>query len=246
MRRHQCKYGFTLIEMLVASVIGAFIAIVAVSSLKAVTSARGIVDDGIAVSDELRFATDIIRKDLSNLYRDSNVESIKFDSEVDDSSGIGMTSLTFYAVSTVKARPDQPESDIYEIQYQLVTEEEGSVLTRRVCPIVGNEEEDELTAGGVLTMIARNIVLFNARYFDGTDWTDEWSLETEGALPELIEVTLSATDEDTENKGNPLVRNFLVNFPRMSESEQQSSEQTAAEGNVQTTGNNELLQQTQN
>ena len=76
--------AFTLIEMLVASVIGAFIAIVAVSSLKAVTSARETVDDGIAVSDELRFATDMIRKDLCNIYRDTDTESLKFECEVDD------------------------------------------------------------------------------------------------------------------------------------------------------------------
>ena len=208
--------GFTLLEMLVAAVIGAFIALVAVGSLRAVTEAKEQVNSNIAISDELRFAVRMLSEDLANFYRDSDIESMKLQGTLEASTDNSVTSLTMYTICTRKARLDQPEGDIYEVQYFLLSQDDRSSLMRRVCPIVGIEE-DELTQGGMLTTIAESIAGFQVRYYDGYSWLSEWSLETEGALPELLEVTLIASESMSPQQGDASTKSFIVNFPRFGE-----------------------------
>ena len=61
--------GFTLLEVMAASVITAFIAMVAVSGLVSVTSAREQIDEVTVVNDELRFVADNLRRDLAGAAR---------------------------------------------------------------------------------------------------------------------------------------------------------------------------------
>jgi type II secretion system protein J len=208
--------GFTLLEVLVAAVIGAFIALVAVGSLRAVTKAKEQVNNNIAVADELRFAMKMLSDDLANLYRDGDIENMKLEGTIEATAENPITSLTMYTICTHKARLNQPEGDIYEVQYYLLSEQDKSTLMRRVCPVVGIEE-DELTQGGMLTMIAENIAGFEVRYYDGYNWSSVWSLETEGALPELLEVTLVGSESTDTEQGSALMKSFVVNFPRFGE-----------------------------
>ncbi len=55
------------------------------------------------------------------------------------------------------------------------------------------------------------VTALNIRYYDGTDWVDEWDMEEEGRLPGAIEVTLSITDAD--NKGKSLTQAIVVYLP---------------------------------
>ena len=71
------KTGFTLVEIMAATVIGGFIAIVALGVLRTVTSAKEMVYSDTNATDELRFAARTIRNDLTNLYRDQSRQSVK-------------------------------------------------------------------------------------------------------------------------------------------------------------------------
>ena len=55
---------------------------------------------------------------------------------------------------------------------------------------------------------------FNLRYFDGSDWLDDWDSTTEtGALPVAIEVTLQLNDDrqkDPNVGGYRLSQVFLL------------------------------------
>ena len=216
MKQHLKKNGFTLLEVMVAAVIGAFLALVAVSSLRAVTKAKEQVNSNITISDELRFAVKILRDDLANLYRDGDIESMKLEGTIEAGREIPITTLTMYTICTHKARSDQPEGDMYEVQYYLLSEEDRSTLMRRICPVVGIEEDDQ-TLGGMLTAIAENIAGFEVRYYDGYDWSQEWSLEVDGALPELMEVTLIGSESMDAEQSSALIKTFVVNFPRLGE-----------------------------
>ena len=55
------------------------------------------------------------------------------------------------------------------------------------------------------------VTALNIRYYDGTDWVDEWDIEEEGRLPSAIEITLSITDAD--NKGKSLTQAVVVYLP---------------------------------
>ncbi|UCF16050.1 MAG: prepilin-type N-terminal cleavage/methylation domain-containing protein [Phycisphaerales bacterium] len=199
--------GFTLVEVLVASTIGSFIALVAVGSLRVIIGGSEAVDDNINSAAEVRFAANMIARDLANFYRDENYQNTRFIATIEELDDDSTTSyIVFYALSRKKARIGQPEGDIYEVEYYLVKDEETSALMRRQWP----NPHKELEPGGILTAIAENIEVFDIKYFDGEEWTDEWPEEMQ-SLPHLAEVTLVAKPS---GQGVPAAESLIVNFVR--------------------------------
>lgn len=191
---------------MVASTIGAFISLVAVGTLKAVISSNEQVDANINVASEVRFAANMIERDLTNIYRDEDYENTKLIGTVEDLAEYSTSYLVFYTINRTKARALEPEGDMYEVEYYLVKNEDGSFLMRRLWP----NPNDGFEPGGVLTTIAENIELFQIRYFDGEEWYDQW-LEDIETQPQMIEVTIAARPE---NQGMPIIESFIVNLTR--------------------------------
>ena len=110
------KYeAFTLLEVMIASVMGAFIALVALGSLRSVTAAKELVAENSSVSDELTFAARRIHADLINLYRDGDRSSVKFIGTIENDDYGPVKNIIFRTVSMAKARPADAESDVYEV-----------------------------------------------------------------------------------------------------------------------------------
>jgi general secretion pathway protein J len=208
MKMNSRKRGFTLVEVLLASIIGVFIALVAVGTLKVVTDSAGMVEESMSTAAEVQYAANMIQRDLTNFYRDKESENTRlvgFDNQNPDAPS---SQIVFYTVGRVKARYGQPESDIYEVEYLLRQEDSDSKsdLYRRLWPNPNKESQP----GGVLTRIAEGIDLFSIRYFDGEEWQFEWP-EDMGKMPELIEVTIGSGQPGDKA---PVVETFLVNFHR--------------------------------
>lgn len=201
-----------MVEVLVASTIGSFIALVAVGSLRVIIGGSEAVDNNINAAAEVRFAANMISKDLVNIFRDDQYSNMKFIctfEELDD--GSSTSHIFFYTVSRTKARVGLPEGDVYEVEYYLVKDEENSVLMRRQWP----NPHTDLEPGGILTVIAENVEMFDIQLFDGDEWAGEWPEEMQ-ALPQLIEVTLVAKPL---GRGVPPVETVLVNLARAQGSE---------------------------
>ncbi|HON90184.1 MAG TPA: type II secretion system protein GspJ [Sedimentisphaerales bacterium] len=219
MTRQRYK-GFTLAEVLVASTLSGFIAVVAVAALNAVANTAQAVGRVSEVDGEIRFAARMIAHDLANLYRDPNPENMKLLGGSQGTDSAGPPFLTFYMVGRAKARFDQPEGDVYEVEYFLGTrqeqdtgsfsraaEGEPTVLFRRLWP----NPDKERPPRGVLTPISGNIGIFYIRFYDGQEWRGEWTEEMR-MLPKLIEITLGTVPPE---KGDPVLEVFTVAFPRM-------------------------------
>lgn len=206
------RSGFTLVEVLAASVITAFIALVAVGGLVSVTAARGQIDEVTVVNDELRFVADGLRRDLSGLYRNKN--AMLFEGSMIEAGSDLFPKLRFRSICDAKARPDHPEGDLYEVEYFLADDGDGRLwIARRQCPIVGNEESAEETDGGVVTRLAEHLSFFQIRYFDGEQWLQEWPMEL-ASLPMLVEFSLGAVVKEKEDKETIYTKQFFLNFPR--------------------------------
>ncbi len=136
------KTGFTLVEVMVAVTIGGFIMLVAVGALKAITTSAEKVDSNINIAAEVRFVSTMLERDLVNFYRDESIDNTKLIGTAGESGEDGMSYLVFYTVSRAKARIDQPEGDIYEVEYYLMKDEEESLLMRRVWPNPNEERYD--------------------------------------------------------------------------------------------------------
>ena len=201
------RTGFTLVEVLVASTIGSFIALVAVGSLRVIIGGSETVEHNINAAAEVRFAANMIAKDLTNFYRDKNYSNTRFIGTIEDlDDGSSTSYIVFYTVGRTKARVDRPEGDIYEVEYYLAKDEETSSLMRRQWP----NPHEELEPGGILTAIAENVEIFEIRYFDGEEWAEEWSEEIQ-SLPHLAEVTVVAKPS---GRGIPPMESVIVNFVR--------------------------------
>jgi type II secretion system protein J len=155
---------------------------------------------------EVRFASGLIARDLNNLYRDPNYARMKFVGSTEDSDDSTACDLTFYTIGRVKARSDQPEGDLYEVEYYLARDEEQSVLFRRLWPYPDPNSQTE--PGGILTIIAEDIDIFEVRYFDGSEWSNEWPEDME-TVPQLVEVNIVGRSSDG---ASPAVETFLVNL----------------------------------
>ena len=205
--------GFTLVELMAASVITAFLALVAVGGMISVTSARGSLDEATEVMDELRYAADLLRQDLANVHRDR--QEMLFEGLLEVSDPAARPRLRFRALSTRNARPNQPESDVYEIEYLFIESHDGTLyLSRRICPVVGIEQDREHTAGGILTKLSEHISYFNVRYFDGAGWSEIWPVEQQ-LLPTLIEVSLAARVVQDGGRENIYAKQVIATFSRL-------------------------------
>jgi type II secretion system protein J len=202
------KTGFTLVEVMVAVTIGGFIMLVAVGTLKAITSSAKVVDTNISAAAEVRFAMNLISRDLVNFYRDENNENTKLIGTTIESADGNISYLVFYTLNRMKARADQPEGDIYEVEYSLLQEGEQSLLLRRLWPNPNTEYDDE--PHGIQTVIAEDITIFEVRYFDGEEWSNEWPEEME-TLPQLIEVSIVGKEQ---SRGSPAMESIMINLTR--------------------------------
>ena len=211
--------GFTLAEILVASTISGFIAVIAVGALNAIATSSQKVNQVTETTSEIRFAARMLARDLANLYRDASPDNMKLIGSSEGNAKGGPPFLTFYTVGRAKARANLPEGDVYEVEYFLGTRqqqqkektaevsEESTILFRRLWP---NPDKNR-DPGGVLTPIAENLGVFQVRFYDGQQWGDEWTEEMR-SLPEYVEVTLATLPE----RGDPIVETFTATFPRLS------------------------------
>lgn len=219
------RRGFTFVEVTAAIVIGAFVILVAVGALKAVSDGNRTVREHSEMAAEMRFVTDLLRADLENLYRDTQRNFMKLTGGVQMLDDEEQGSLTFYTLLHQKARAAEPEGDVYEVEYGLMEGEDKSVFTRRVWP---NPDED-VDPGGVLTILSDRIVDFRVRFLTEQEWVDQWSLEDNQKLPDLIEVQIVGQLDETHR---PVVRNFMINFAQGS-----GEMETLEEGGNAGTGN---------
>ena len=204
------RSGFTLVEVLVASTIGVFIAMVAVGALRAIIASSEMVDENINAAAEVRFAANMIARDLQNFYNDDDIDNTKFIGTLEALENNNYTSyLIFYTLGRTKARLDQPEGDLYEVEYYLMQEGENSVLMRRLWPNPTKDYE-ELEPRGTLTVIAENIAAFEVQYFDGEEWFEEWPEEMQ-VLPDLVSVSIVAMQPE---RINPVSESIIVNLTR--------------------------------
>jgi len=185
MRRYLRQAGFTLVEVMVTTVIISFIFLVSVSALRGVSASSQMVEAQIDRAAEVHFAAKTVRSDLVNLYNSGSKQDTKFIMFADESGEVASSYVVFHVVNRAKARLNEPEGDIYEVEYYLMVDDEKSVLMRRLWP----NPDDEREPGGILSVIAEDIEVFQVRCFDGTEWSYEWPEEM-GTLPMLVELNI--------------------------------------------------------
>jgi type II secretion system protein J len=229
-------WGFTLAEVLAATCIGAFVALVAIGALRSTSTGASVVQDRTDRAAELRATARRIAMDLANIRRSDDANEVRLQGGVEDSGSSEQAYITFWAISHEKARPDQPEGDVYEVEYYLGQKEDRTLLMRRVWP---HPDPNSVEPGGILTVLSDQIEMMRITYFDGEKWVSQWlggagaSEQTDQPLPMLIEVTLVAKASEA---GALTEESFLVTVTPSAVAEQTANLEAAQQSGSTTTG----------
>ena len=199
--------GFTLVEILLATIIGAMIAVAAFAVFRSVTGNRDALEYYAEIMANGRYALNLIRDDLANFYRDEDPEMMCLRGIKRDIEGKPADRLIIYVVSEQKVRKAAQEGDVYEVEYGISedTEKGISFLARR-CGAV--EDKSIGNSGGIMTRVARYIDELKFEYFDGQDWQRQWQ---QADLPRRVRVTLKLLD--VESNHSPLEISQEVSLP---------------------------------
>lgn len=208
------KKGFTLLEVIVAVAILAFMMILvwAVTSQSIRSKDRG--EGKAQMYQQVRLAMDKITNDLSMAFlidgpslqgeaRGGPAVKAAFKGEEQSES----SSLNFAAFSHMRLFRNSHESDQSEIGYFLApaTEDEGGegeVLMRRESSVIDDKPEE----GGITQALAEGVKKFQLEYYDyeKEEWSKTWDSEgrvNQGKLPQAVKIKLvfPSPDEDGED-----------------------------------------------
>ena len=204
-KRKSKPRGFTLVELLTASVIGGFVAVIAVGGLHAIGTGRDKLEDHADAAAELRYVESVIRRDLSNIYRDSDDTQRRLVGMVKEEGDRLTSRIVFYTTRWSPVREEGIEGDVCEVDYGLMEDQEGWGFYRRLWP----NPDERMEPGGVVRRVSERVTAFGVRYHDGKEWRLDWP-EKQQQLPRMIEVGLAVESEP----GSVLESQFVMNFSR--------------------------------
>lgn len=216
-QRQRQQRGMTLIEVLLAMAILAFISILVFQAMDGLRRSREGVERVADRFREGRMAMSRMTRELQSAYLSAHIP-------IDDSLRVAKTTFTgkpgspaaqldFTAMSHRRLARNAKESDQEEISYFGSEDPEKASVTdlaRRQAPLV-DEEPD---TGGRVDVMATNIDLFDLEYFDPVmaRWVDEWDSESviqeKGRLPRAVKIVLVLKDgvRSREASGRGTVR----------------------------------------
>jgi type II secretion system protein J len=188
--------GFTLVELLLATLVATMVILVALATFRSVLISRAAVQNHTEVISNGRFAMKQIRDDLANFYRSPVPGVMHLAGQRHFVANQAADSLLFYAVSDRMRNEEDEQGDVYEVEYKIYTDEKSkaSYLGRRCAivkdPWLGNDK-------GMLATIATDIQELKFEYYDATDWKPQW--EESGRVPQRVRVSMLFRHPQDEN-----------------------------------------------
>lgn len=195
--RSPTRRAFTLVELIVATVM---LAILVTATYTAIAQVLRVRDRGAANAQAFQragAAVDLIASEAEMALRDSDLLNAKI-AIVGSSSGGGAstTNGSGLLLFTGIARPIRPysgqnEGGESESQFRLEPSADGrSTLWHRRAPV----PDDHPDAGGVAVAMVDGIVQMTIEASDGASWLGAWDSDSDG-LPHALRVSVTASDD---------------------------------------------------
>lgn len=228
--------GFTLIEVMVATVISMMIIGSVYTAFRSSLNVYQRDEARIIMLQRCRVALDRMTRDISNLFFTADDEELMLLTEdfADSETMIDKDMISFVAI--VNPQLDDYYMMLEESEELILEEDEENPLPSdlaRIIYYVGPDPEDE-TVESLMRIETTNLDMeeleemmeelmssspseetleglqsailvgyvggLNLRYFDGEDWIDAWDMEEEEGLPSGVELTLTITDAETQER----------------------------------------------
>ena len=192
--KHNHPTAFTLVEVLLATVVGALVLAVAVAAYTGLTRSRDRIERASETLTAGRYAMQQIRNDLANLYRSADPARTRFVGIPGGSADDPADRIIVYVVRDRPVNDQNVNREIFEVEYGLVINDDGNTSLAQGCTAVsegmlGNER-------GALRRLAENVPSLQFQFFDGQDWQRAW--DSTHTLPPVVRVTMSLAGADPD------------------------------------------------
>lgn len=218
-RRRLSEGGFTLLELLLATAIGAIVLLVInatfFAALRLHNTTHEKIDDDLVVERTLG----IVRKDLAGIMLPPNPQATT--SKLSGQLTSDVISTNTLDGSSERVTPDiytssgkidgwTPYAEVQMVSYYLSPAADGAptknlvrVLTRNLLPAIEATTEDQTLLTGVNSAAIS--------YFDGENWLDTWDSTTTSSLPTAIKFSLVLAPRDRNtSRPDPAPIDLLV------------------------------------
>lgn len=190
--------GFTLLEILVATAVGAIVLLVINGTFFGALRLSNTTHDSIAADLGLQRALEIVRRDLSGLMLPNGVlsgqlQTTETSSLTQGSYGDQVGPDIYTNTGTIDGW--NPFSEVQMVDYYLAPATDGSknrslvrVVTRNLLPVQSVTPDVQTLLTGVSDA--------KIDFYDGTQWTDSWDSTTTSTLPKAIRFHLTQAGID--------------------------------------------------
>ena len=189
--------AFTLVELLVATVIGVLVVVVAIATFRSVSRSRETARYYSEMMAQGRYALDQIRDDLANFYRSAEPQQMRLVGIKGGTIEQPADRLIIYAVQDRPIKEKPGESDIYEVEYGLTINKKSPyrMLARRCAAL---DHPGSVVSGGILTRIMQPMHSLEFEYFDGSQWLRQW--DSREGFPFLVRISLELANEKDKHR----------------------------------------------
>ncbi len=238
-RRSRQRRGFTVIELIVATVITALVVGTITMSTSQLSRARSVTKLRLEATTRAQGALDALRRDLVSTIRDEDLfrsRVVIYDGEAFSPYGVvDRDELVIFnnRMRPIKGDRYSGEGSEYETQYRVEDDYAGSALWQRRDAV----PDDNPEGGGTVTPLVDGIIGLKVEAYDGESWYPDWDSDFDG-LPWALRVTVLATgdpagSEPTDaNKSTIVLRTQIALdriVPPLEEETEESKEEAAAE-----------------
>lgn len=221
--------GFTLLELLLGTAVGAVVLIVIQTTFFGALRLHNTTHQRIDSDLVVQRALGIVRRDLAGLMLPTgstfvgHLQTTTFSSSANEPAGERVTPDLFTSSGRIVGWT--PFSEVQQVAYYLTPGPDSSsakslvrAVTRNLLPVQEAELEEQILLPGVEAVS----VLFH----DGTGWIEQWDSEATSTLPTAIKFSLTLAAPNTQVALDPieLVVPILVTTPT---SQAQAQEEAA-------------------
>ena len=193
-RPGQSHRGFTLVEVMVAGIITAFLLSSVSMSLTQLAKAKAGTTQRLAAHLRADAALESLRREIVAVIRSDDLFWSRLLIEDDAiNSSVGRLDRDEILVFSTRFRPIHPvefsgEGMEYESQFRIEDDELGPVLWHRRDAV----PDEYPRGGGTATPLVDGLISLSIEAYDGQQWYEQWDSDLDG-LPTAIRVTVAAS-----------------------------------------------------
>lgn len=215
--------GFSLVELIVASVVGVMVAGTVATSLFQMLKTRTTSLARQQAWSRAESAAGMIGLDVQSAAR--NADALHSKLQIIDGGGATSDSLLMLikTLRPVRGEDWTPEGDECESQYRVQAAGDKLALWRRIDPAL----DRAIDGGGVASPVVIGVKHVSLQALNGSQWFDTWDSDSDG-MPHAIRIVVTAESDDS-SRSAVFRRVIAVDRVPLAPPESESSDDTSSQ-----------------